>query len=106
MTPTPEQRAELIALAETVRNITRGCGSQRSYEQLCVASDAIPALLSALEEAEAKYTSTKSLITTLDAFDAIILRDFVAENWSEFQNFCEDRGVDPDAIYESIRGKS
>lgn len=57
---TDQQRAELKALADAVRSIANGCGSQRSFEQLCKASKYIHALLADLEEAEANGAQWKA----------------------------------------------
>ena len=42
----------------------------------------------------------------MDDFDKMILRDFVAENWSAFEAFCEERGESVQELYEKLCGES
>lgn len=42
----------------------------------------------------------------MDEFDQMIVRDFVAENWSKFEAFCEERGVEANDIYVALGGES
>lgn len=41
----------------------------------------------------------------MDEFTKILLRDFVAENWVAFEDFCQERETDPDHVYEELGGE-
>lgn len=49
--------------------------------------------------------SQSTITQELDSFDKIILKDWVADNWSKFQYFCEERGVDANEIYIKLGGE-
>jgi len=34
---------------------------------------------------------------------AIILDDFLSENWTHFESFCEDRGMDAESIIKEVQ---
>lgn len=38
-------------------------------------------------------------------FDQQLAVDFIAEHWARFVQFCEERGEDPQKVYEKIGGK-
>jgi hypothetical protein len=42
----------------------------------------------------------------LDDFDVMLLRDFVAENWNAFDDFCQERGVSAEEFYELLGGEN
>lgn len=42
----------------------------------------------------------------MDEDRLILLRDFLADNWSLWESYCEQRGEDPNAVYvEDLGGE-
>lgn len=49
--------------------------------------------------------STTSPKSSLDEFDQIILRDWLADSWSRFESFCNGKGADANDIYVKLGGE-
>ena len=41
----------------------------------------------------------------LDSFDLIVLRDYLGDHWSEFEDWCEKHDADPEKIYQALGGE-
>ncbi len=42
----------------------------------------------------------------MNEFDKMVIREFVADNWSSFKSFAEGMGVDVDEVYVALGGEA